>query len=66
MKVILRIPFLFFAIIESHGFLENLLVFKELFIDTSIINTKIVMLIMPVRMRRRFEHLNNFKRDWFQ
>lgn len=43
-KMILRIAFLFLVSIENNQFLGNLLVFKDISIDNSMINTKVIIL----------------------
>ena len=50
-KLIPRIPCLFSVGVENHQFLENLVVSKELLIDTSMINEKVI-LIMIVRITK--------------
>ena len=42
--MILRIAFLFLVSIENNQFLGNLLVFKDISIDNSMINTKVIIL----------------------
>ena len=51
--MILRITFLFLVSIENNQFLGNLLVFKDISIDNSMINTKVIILAISIGVRRR-------------
>ena len=51
--MILRLAFLFLVSIENNQFLGNLLVFKDISIDNSMINTKVIILAIIIGVRRR-------------